>query len=323
MLTSHYFGLLLVLLAGILNGSFTVFLRHIKPQDKSKLWAFYSLFACILMPWIIFILTNSSAEFLTDYFHLSPQTILVIAVGGFIFGIGQIFFAYAIEKLGMAMAFAINLGVGTSLGSLFVVFYKPSNVVHQNIMVILAVLIIIASLVNYYFVGRSSQQLHKVNYHAGWFLALFGGIASGIQNVSFILALHWNMAISLISSFWIWPLFLLAASIPMIGGFLWRARQQMVRSELSVVHIKTLSILLFMSACFAGSLFLYSKGLAIMPHDNLVIGWPLFMTVIILTSQLWGWMQLSKETEIRKKGKRFFLSMGLLVVAIIILSLKP
>ncbi len=56
-----------------------------------------------------------------------------------------------------------------------------------------------------------------------------------------------------------------------------------------------------MGILFTGSLALYSLGMYGVDHKGQVIGWPIFIVLIILSSQLWGWVYKENINTSRKQ----------------------
>lgn len=320
---------LLIILAGIMNGSFIIPARYLPTLPNEKIWVYHSIIGLALIPWII--LAFSQPETLSYYISLSSISWRFLIVSGAIFGIGQVCFAYAIVSIGVALSFVINLSIGVTIGSLFVVFYRVVVFSIHGYLVLLAVLLIISSLILYYFSGKEdnhqshSTLLQNVHYRKGWLLASLTGITSGLQNIAFIMIVsHNSEALQGSGSFWVWPPFLLSAAIPMAIGFLYTLKKYPVTPKLSCsswffsLNAKSLALIGLMGVLFTGSLALYSIGMDKLSATQQVIGWPTFMIAIILISQVWGW--LYKE-PIKNKFYQLFSSTALLIIAIILLAL--
>jgi L-rhamnose-H+ transport protein len=313
-------AILPILLAGIMNGSFVIPTRYIKNINSEKIWLFHSLIGLAIIPWLLLLLVSPTA--FQYYPLLQSNTWVFLIMGGAIFGIGQVCFAYAIAFIGVALSFAVNLGIGVTIGSLFVVFYQHEFFTSSGYRVSLAVLLIISSLIVSYYASRNKQNLHHIthNYHMGWILAIVAGIASGFQNITFVMvAFHTQTQFQANNSFWVWPPFLLAAAIPMMIGFIYRIRQNRANSSF---NIKGILAVIIMGLLFTGSLALYSRGMSSLSLTEQVLGWPILMVSIILVSQGWGLFYGEAQNN-TKRGKllRFF-SLTLLILAIILLSLK-
>ena len=319
-------NMLLIILAGLMNGSFVIPARYIKNIVNEEIWFYHSIIGLAIIPWIILAITLPSA--LHHYLFLQPTILIFIIFSGLIFGLGQICFSYAIESIGVALSFTINLGIGVTIGSLFVVFYKTTFFTLQAYLVILAVFLILLSLIIYYYAGKNSQERQYLkyqkssHYRTGWLLASLAGVASGLQNITFVtVAFYTKTQFQISNSFWVWPPFLFAAAIAMFFGFLYRIKRNPA-NKLQFLGIKSTLLIAIMGLFFTGSLALYSGGMNKLTHQQQIIGWPAFMITIILTSQIWGWLY-SKVSGVALRNKLFMIcSVMLLVIAIIILSFE-
>lgn len=323
-------SLIILILAGVINGSFVVPTYYIKCLSSERVWLYHSVIGLAVIPWAILLLM--SPKELLQYLNLPHNTLLFILGAGFVFGIGQLCFAYAIELVGLALSFTINLGLSVTIGSIFVVLYKTVFFTRQGGLVTLAVVLILTGLVIYYFSGRYNigrnqhAILHKSQYHQGWYLAAITGLASGLQNITFVVVVfHTVTPFKTQNSFWLWPPFLSAAAIAMFLGFLYRIKQKLklVNTYVSLkqkVRIKNIFLIVIMGACFTGSLALYSSAMSSLSHIQQVIGWPVFMVAIILVTQGWGWLYNETNRATFKCKCYMFASAIFLIAAIMVLA---
>jgi len=321
-------NILPIIIAGLINGSFVIPSRFIKNTPHAKIWFYYTIISLLIIPWALLYLISPSL--LHNYAVIDKTPLLFLIFSGLIFGAGQLCFVYAIELIGVALSFTINLGIGVTIGSLFVIFYRDQFFTPQGALATLSVFLIVAALIIHYYAGRNSHKnavtTSTNHYHMGWSLAAFAGVASGLQNIAFIiLAFHSNSQIQSSNSYWVWPLFLSVAAIPMLIGFWLKAKNKNEAgpSYFSVfVSIKNIFLLILMGLFFTGSLALYSKGMNQLSHHQQVLGWPTLMVCIILTSQAWGLFFGEMKNHSKKDKACNLLSIALLIISIILLAAK-
>lgn len=304
-----------------MNGSFVIPAKYIKNYSTAKTWLFHSIIGLSIIPWII--LSFISPGIIHNYWLLDSPTLILLILGGILFGIGQVCFAYAIETIGVGLSFAINLGIAVTIGSLFVAFYKSAIFSLKNYFVVLAVFLIVISLVCNYFSSKKYDQPHlNKHYHRGWLLAAIAGLASGFQNIIFvIIAFHTKTEFQTINSFWVWPPFLLAAAVPMIIGFAYRIKRFSPQNPTHTLSaIFNFFLIAMMGLFFTGSLALYSGGMTQLTSAHQAIGWPVFMVMIILTSQSWSWFFGETKNIVLKQKFHKLISIGLLIASILILA---
>jgi len=311
------------MLAGIVNGSFIIPAKYIMQWSNARIWLYHSMVGILLIPWLILLLTTPFI--IPHLFALSPAILLLIVGSGFIFGIGQCCFAYAIQYAGIAISFAINLALGVFIGSFYVVIFKHALFTWQGMLVNLALILILLALWMRY---HAEQHSDTNKYKLGWILAIITGCTSGLQNITFITTLaHTTSQLKLVPAFWVWPLFLLAASISMIVGFyklIYQTKESIQYSKLSIKNtLRNFALVFIMGLCFTGSLYLYSTALDHHNTTNKLIGWPTFMVAIILTTQAWDFFyQTPSAKSVRKSAYYKCFSIILLISAVIILGLE-
>jgi L-rhamnose-H+ transport protein len=195
------------------------------------------------------------------------------------------------------------------------------------VLVLLSVFLIVSGLVIKYMsekYRRINSSKRSDNLTAWWLLALFTGLTSGLQNITFV-TVGFSSSIFLKNndSFWVWPLFLSIGAIPMFFWFLYLSYDSKASSEI-IEHktnwLRNIISIVLMGILFTGSLFIYSYGMDSLTGKLQIVGWPTFMVGIIITTQMWGY--LYREHNKRKISVAYEItSLFLLLASIIILSL--
>lgn len=322
---SHPVELLLIVFAGIANASFIIPRKLIKSISNEKVWVLHSILGLICLPWIfMFFLFPFS---LNLYFSLSIKSFLILIFGGIIFGLGQICFAYAMDAIGIALSFAINLGVGVTVGSLLIVLGKGLFFTKHGALVSLSVLMIIFALMLNYLSSYRHKKIilqkndeltnrNKNSQKLGWLLASLAGLASGFQNVVFVYLLSTSVQFHEINSFWVWPPFLFFAAVPMIIGF--SLKKKLTKNHgIQWTHF---SLVLGMGFLFTGSLALYSEGMTLIGPQLQILGWPTLMVSIVLFSQLWGWIFRESFPTNKKEIAYQFFSLFFMILSFFLIN---
>src|ERR1700693_1157792 len=116
MSTVKFWGIAWVLAGGLSNGSFILPMKRMTAWRWENIWLPYSVVGMVLMPWALAIATVPQ---LGDVYHQSSwSTLIKIMAFGFGWGVGSIFFGFGVVKVGMALGYAVVLGITASLGSL-------------------------------------------------------------------------------------------------------------------------------------------------------------------------------------------------------------
>src|SRR5580693_10387692 len=118
-------GIGLVLVAGILNGSFAAPMKGMSAWRWENSWLIFATAGLIIFPWLITLLTTPHVG--KVYSESSSATLWNVLLFGIAWGVGSTLFGIGISRVGMALGFAIILGITASFGSLF-----PLAVLHPE-----------------------------------------------------------------------------------------------------------------------------------------------------------------------------------------------
>ena len=119
------FGLALLLVAGIMNASFTLPMKFTRSWSWENTWLAWSIFALILLPPVVTALT---VPHLGDvYRDAGVGSIVLAAAFGVGWGVAQVFFGLAVESIGIALTFSIVLGISAAVGSLLPMLHLHSG----------------------------------------------------------------------------------------------------------------------------------------------------------------------------------------------------
>lgn len=125
MLTGLFWTLVCVA-SGIVQGSFTL---PMKPATRTwkweHTWGMWSVWALLILPWLIGLLTVPR---LFEVYTSVPVTTLALTFAVSLgWGIGAITFGMGVDYVGIALGFAIIMGLTTALGSLIPLFMHPEK----------------------------------------------------------------------------------------------------------------------------------------------------------------------------------------------------
>ena len=122
----------LALVAGILNGSFAAPMKYAKYWKWENIWSVWAVVGMLLFPWFMVYVTVP--DMVGFYQQAGIREILLLVGFGVGFGLAQIFFGLGIAALGIALNFAIAIGLSTALGSLvpLVALHSDDDSHHQR-----------------------------------------------------------------------------------------------------------------------------------------------------------------------------------------------
>ena len=328
-------GLGLVLLGGLLQGSFALPMNRMRAWRWENTWLVYAVAGMVVVPWV---LVGATVPSFAEVLHrASGKTLAEVAVFGFGWGVGATLFGLGIKRVGMALSFAIILGITASFGSLLpLVVLQPGNLLtRQGYALMAGLLLVILGISLCAMAGhRRERELSQATQFGGsgfWWglvICVFSGIFSPMLNFSFVFGKELQQltiasgAKPAMASNPIWAVALSAGFIVNAGYcvyLLQKNRTWGLLTQKDIPGLYWLGATLMGILWFAG-IAVYGIGAADMGALGAMMGWPLFMAMIIITANLWGamtgeWKGASKGTYIYSWG-----GIVVLVVAIYVIS---
>jgi len=337
-------ALLLIFAAGIINGSFALPTKYITKWKFENIWLQYAIWAFVILPWLLMFILEPK---IFDIYAATPTSLLLVMLGGgLIFGAGQICFALALNMIGLGLGFVINLGLGISLGFLLpLIIQHPQQIfTHFGLITLCGTIIAVAGLIvsnhagklrdrekcKLYSMMAAAQSLPPIrnNKHTlGVILAAIAGLSSASQNFVFSLTYGMQEIASHIGTSQfaaaniLWPGFLLCGFIPYAIYTLYlhnKNKSFACYKEKGTIKYHLFAII--MGAFWYSSLIFYSKASQLIGTLGPIVGWPIFMVLIILTSSFWGWQHKEWEGSGVKARKVMRNGLILLILAIIVLG---
>ena len=190
-----WLGMLIVFIAGLLNGSFTLPMKYSRAWAWENIWSVYAVVALLALPWILAVgLVPNLSEV---YRSLGWHAFLYPALFGFLWGIAQMTFGLSINAVGMAVAFAIVSGLVCLTGSLVpILAFRPADLLRPaGLMMLVSMPVLLCGLALYAKAGtlRSKDQRESqpgvpregISFKAGLALCLFTGVLGSAWNLGF------------------------------------------------------------------------------------------------------------------------------------------
>lgn len=328
-------GLLLLLVAGIMNASFTVPMKFTRNWAWENTWLAWSFFALVLLPPVV---TLATVPHLGDvYRDAGGGPILLAAAFGAGWGIAQVFFGLAIDAIGIALAFSIVLGISAAVGSLLPLLRLQSDKLFTAAGggVIVGVLLVVIGVSICAVAGRRREAvLGSVSGRSGssmtrgLILAILCGF--GASFVNFGLTFGHPLLVSAekfgTASMWApnaaWLPLMVAGALPNITYCAYLISRNKSGARFTREGTGNHWPLAFVMAIFwFGSTLLYGISAGKLGDLGPILGWPLFMSLIVIVASLLGiatgeWKNTGKRpVQIQLAG------VGFLVAAVFVLAL--
>jgi L-rhamnose-H+ transport protein len=305
-----------VVLAGLLNGSFAVPLKTTRVWKFNHIWTLHSLLAMGVLPWVVVMVAVPRWNDLLSRVDLRGWLILI--GWGVLFGIASLLYGIAVDLLGIALGFAIQLGLSIVLGALLPLLWAGAFELRSrgDWVFILGLALMVVGVV---FCAQAGGSKGKAGgstarrFRLGLIIAIIGGVLAptlnfGIQYGTALLSKGVEARSKPgfpVEIYLAWAVFLSSAAVVQAGYCFARvvrehstgifAAGMLTRDALEVPA---------MSLLWISSVFIYGRSaFGLGPLGN-SFGWPVFVALIILTSNAWGvllaeWKQASRAAFFR------------------------
>lgn len=304
-------ALLLVLLAGGMNGSFATPMKRVRGWHCENTWLVWSFLGMIVMPVVVAAMTISN---LTAVYNTAGSwPLLHTALYGMLWGASAVLFGLGITRGGLALGFAIILGVSSFLGAVvpLVTMHRDQLLTSAGLLTLVGLAVILAGVAVCARAGVlretvQTRQQGQGSFTAGFIICVLSGIGSSFMS----LALNQAAPIFRAAEFLgasptrslnaVWPVLLGGGFVMNAAYCVFRLTREHTLLRFADATGANLGLVLVMAVLWSGSNFVYGAGARRMGPLGLVLGWPAFMAAIVLTANAWGYL----TGEWRGAGRR-------------------
>lgn len=326
--TEFGLGMGLVLLGGFLTGSFALPMKRMPGWRWEHNWLIYSFFGMVIVPWLFAL--ASVPHLFQVYSQASWSDLVNIALFGFAWGIGSTLVGLGITRVGMALGLAIILGITGALGSLLPLAILRSDQLRtrQGYTLMVGVVIVTAGIILCSIAGgrrerESAAQLHvpaQTGFVTGIVICVLAGVFSSLLNFSFVFGKNLQQlslaagARPAMASSSIWVVVLGAGFFANAGYCVYLLQKdrgwKLFTSGQKIAAYWLGSII--MGAVWFGGIAIYGMGAAALGPLGAIVGWPVFMVMIIIAANVWG--ALTGEWKGASRVAYAYACMGLIVL---------
>jgi L-rhamnose-H+ transport protein len=331
------FGFAIVIFGGLLHGSFAFPMKRIEGRwSWENIWLLYSIVGLAILPPFLALFTVPALGQI--YRSIPFSTIALVALFGVGWGAGSVLFGQAISRVGMALGFAIILGITSTLGSLLpLAVQHPEDIwTPKGRMLLLGLAIAVVGISICSAAGamrdrdtrRQDPTATGGRFVTGLVISILSGIFSPMLNFGFVYgeplqtAARGMGAQANLASNAIW-------APALLGGFLvnagyavyllnrnrtWKLYSNGRPNPSDWIGCAIMGLFWF------GGISIYGMGAASLGRLGPVAGWPVFMSTVILTANILGF--LSGEWRGARTGARVteWVGIAFLVAAILVVS---
>jgi len=329
-------GIAVVVMGGLLNGSFAAPTKRMSAWRWENTWLIFCLTGLVIIPWVF---AGATVPHLGSVYQGSSwSTLLKVTLSGFGWGLGATLFGLGIDRVGMALGFAIILGITSSVGSLLplAVLHSEQLLTRRGFALIAGTLVMVLGLVFLTIAGRRrerevagvAQNAPRSGFALGLVICIFAGIFSAMLNFCFLFgdelkqrALAQGASVPMASN----PIWSLAVS----AGFLINAAYcAYLLNKNRTWHLFSLARApagcwfggALMGLLWFGGIAVYGMGATSLGSLGGIIGWPVFMSMDIVTGFFWGAVTGEWKGASRRSFAFCWIGIGILLLAIYVVS---
>jgi len=293
------YGIAGVLVGGILNGSFVAPMKKLPGWKWENTWLVYSISGLLVIPWIAaFVTVPDLMAVLTGASAASIWRVLLFGLG---WGVGSVLFGLGVARMGLALGYGLILGLIAPIGTFLplIVLHPEQLQTRRGTSLIVGTLIVVCGIILCAIAGKlreSQSSRPRQGFAIGLLICVLAGIFSPMLNFSFAFgdelqqrALAAGASRDAASNA-IWSLCLTAGLIANAGYsilLLQRAGSWKLFRSAPVSYWGWGSLMGVL--CF-GSFIVYGAGANALGSLGAVVGWPLFMSMSLITSNTLGWV---------------------------------
>lgn len=325
-------GLIAVLLGGIFNGSFVAPMKRMTRWSWEAGWLIYTIAGLILIPWAFALLTVP--RLFDIYSGASASAIASVLGYGLGWGVGSVLFGIGVNRMGLAVGYGLILGLIAPIGTFYpLLMLHPERLwTSQGRSLVIGTLIVIGGIFLCARAARirevaaaSASAAPKSSFAGALLICVLAGIFSPMLNFTFVFgeelqrkALEFGATPSMASNA-IWPLALTAGTIANAGYALLLMKRNRTWSDLRGPSSHYFGGFAMGALCFA-SFLVYGHGATALGDLGGIVGWPLFMSMALITSNLLGALSGEWKHAPRAAWGYSLAGIALLIAAITVIA---
>ena len=324
---SPMMGLLAVLAAGVLQGSFMLPMKWAKLWAWENTWLVFAATAYLLCPWLLVLVTMP--QVFQVYGATSTGTLAGTVAFGFGWGAGAVTFGLGVAALGMALGFAVILGTAATAGTLIPLLLLPHAAwpVSRMALTAAALALMLAGVAVCSFAGKWKEAgAPHGEYSRGVGLCVLSGLLSSCGNLGFVFGseiidkAQAMGAPARLAPNAVWALLTLALFLCNAGYALMLLR----KNRTSALFAKRgtaryFAFGLLMGAMWMGGFVLYGPGARALGDLGPSLGWAILMSTMVIAANLLG--LLTGEWTDAPAAARRKLAAGILLLLLAIVGL--
>ncbi len=322
-------------MAGISDGSFYLPAKYTKKWEWEHTWAVFS-FGFFAINWLLTIIIIP--DIFEVYARVPARDLMLLVIFGGLWGVGAILFGTALHLLGMALGYPVGLGTVACFGALvpLVTVESENLATDKGLLVIVSTAIVVVGIIicSRAFKAKEDAETRpeekmRVPLAVGLLIAVLAGVFSAFINIGFsfggnVIEAARQLGVSgTFSGTAVWSVFFTTAFVVNMGYCLiLMIKRRTLRDFVNPYLFLNAFLGLAMCGLFICAIYIYSMGATCLGSWGEVPGWVLFMSVDIITGNLWGLFTGEWDNTPPAARKLLRLGISVIICAILIVALS-
>ena len=308
--------------------------KFVKQWRWENLWLVFTLVSLVLAPGLLTALTvNNPAEL---YSSLTRSQYALPFVFGFGWGIAQVLFGLSVARLGMALGYAVIVGLGALLGTLVPILFQRIELLGSSsgALILCGVAVMVAGIAVSGRAGRlrelDSNGAAQRSPGTGYVSALVVAIVCGVMApmINFSLAFGQGIAEEAVrrgtspanAAYAVWPVAFAGGLIPNLAYCIFLLCKNKTWGRFKP-FFPDFWFPVMMGVLWMGAMSVYGTAASFLGALGTSVGWGLFQIFMIMTANVSG--VVTGEWKYAPGRARWMLraGLGLLAVATILMAL--
>ncbi|MCL5096494.1 MAG: hypothetical protein M1608_02960 [Candidatus Omnitrophica bacterium] len=327
-------GYLLVLAAGIFQGSFMLPMKFTRKWAWENTWLVFSSTAYLICPWVLAWLTLPKLG--SIYAATSYHSLALIGMFGVGWGLGALTFGLGVNILGLALGFTVILGLAATAGALIpMAVLSPDKLTQfQGLLTILALVLVLIGIGLCSWAGKgrdsapaSTADKPRSSYVLGLVICVASGLLSSSGNLGYAFgdevikrAIEQGARESMAGNS-LWALITLPLFLCNAGYSVWllgkRGTGKLFISPQTGLHWLLGAS---MGALWIAGFACYAPGARQLGSLGSSVGWAIMMSAMVITANLCGLLTGEWKGAGRRAQRQLAAGVAVLVLAICVVG---
>lgn len=325
-------GMCLLILAGVMNASFSLPMKFVRSWAWENTWLLWSVFALLVLPGALAVAAIPSCG---DILREHGNVVVLVTVCGAAWGVAQVLFGLALDKIGIALTFSIVLGLSAAMGSLIplIRLHADRLLTRAGFMSLTGIALVLAGVAASAVAGtirdrrKQTGEAKSAQVGVGLLMAIASGLCASMMNVGFAYGTPLASAAAAhgANSLWvtdeIWVPLMAGGAVPNLLYCIYLLiKRGSAASYTAPSFARNLPLAFAMGLLWFGSSVLYGIATVFLGELGPVVGWPLFMSLIVIIATLLGLWTGEWRGAARSAFRIQGFAVLVLVAAVIVLS---